>query len=247
MATEEREDGLGAALDDLTNGSVATVRRRLAERETVPPELVPAVVGLLGRDELSRDALRALRNVGSSITGQLVDALLDPDRDIVVRRRVPRVLESLTNERAVRGLVDGLFETERDVRHQCAWALQRLTESAPQLALPRDRILTAVRRELEAVAATKGIEADASAQRAIEHAVVVLSLVLEREPLGLAYRALLSGDETLRGTALEYFENVLPDEVRAAGIPLFDHLRPSDRPKRDAQELRDELLRTRSG
>ncbi|MFO0568536.1 MAG: hypothetical protein U0263_22940 [Polyangiaceae bacterium] len=53
-----------------------------------------------------------------------------------------------------------------------------------------------------------GAQADsAPASAGIEHAVLVLSLVLEREPLVLAaYRALLSEDENLRGTALEYLE-----------------------------------------
>ncbi|MFO0568535.1 MAG: hypothetical protein U0263_22935 [Polyangiaceae bacterium] len=53
----------------------------------------------------------------------------------MVRRRVPRVLEALPNERAVQGLVDGLFDREQDVRHQSAWALQRLTD-VPWLVLP---------------------------------------------------------------------------------------------------------------
>jgi hypothetical protein len=41
----------------------------------------------------------------------------------------------------------------------------------------------------------------------------LLSLAVEREPLQAAYRALVGGDASLRGTALEYLENVLPEDV----------------------------------
>lgn len=245
VRAERAEEGLGAALDDLTSGDLAVAHHRLSER-SVPAELVPAVIALLGRDELSRDALRALKSLGPSITGQLVDALLDSNRDIVVRRRVPRVLEALPNERAVQGLVDGLFDREQDVRHQSAWALQRLTDDAPHLVLPRARLLAAVRDEFLNVAGAQADSAPAVA-RSIEHAVLVLSLVLEREPLVLAYRALLSENENLRGTALEYLENVLPDEVRDAGLRAIGRLSPRVRSKRDARELRDELLRSHGG
>jgi hypothetical protein len=38
----------------------------------------------------------------------------------------------------------------------------------------------------------------------------LLSLVLPREPLQIAFRGLQSSDRQLRGTALEYLEGVLP-------------------------------------
>lgn len=241
------EDTPGAALDDLQSGDSSRVRRRLSEGELVP-ELVPAVIALLGTDDHSREALKALRQVGPRIVGQLVDVLLDRDRDVVVRRRVPRVLETVADPRAIAGLSDGLFDAELDVRHQCAWALQRASETSA-VALPRERVFEAVRRELErAGRISSGRDGpDPAELRSLEHAILVLSLVLEREPLVLAYRALLSGDEGMRGTALEYFENVLPEDLRQAGLPLFDRLSPRGRTKRDPSTLRDELYRTRSG
>jgi len=241
LTTEsDASSSIASALDDLRSGSTARARACLTREEPLEPELVPATIDLLGNDELSRDALRALRRLGPRITGQLVDALSDEQLDVVVRRRIPRALESLADPRAVAGLVDALSAPELEVRRQAAFALERQAASS----LPTDRVFSAVEQELEIAKAASDAPTTLSH---VEHAVVVLSLVLEREPLGLAYRALGSGDETLRGTALEYFENVLPEALRATALPVLSRLVPRDRPKRDAGTLRDELFRTRGG
>jgi hypothetical protein len=57
----------------------------------------------------------------------------------------------------------------------------------------------------------------------------LLSLVRPAAPLRLAYRALLTDDSYLRGTALEYLESVLPESIR---VPLWPFLEQTDRPRR---------------
>jgi MFS family permease len=243
-----RTDAEPAARADLTSGDAERVRLRLADDRPLEPELARPVIELLGHDELSRDALRALRRAGDHLLGELVAALADDDLDVVVRRRIPRALETSADPRATRALVNALFAKELDVRRQAAFALQRHGELASG-ELPRDRVLEAVARELDRAvrAAPSGAAPSDDALASVEHAVVVLSLVLEREPLSLAYRALGSGDVALRGTALEYFENVLPEALRVKALPLFDRLVPRDGPKRDPEALREALLRTRGG
>ena len=68
------------------------------------------------------------------------------------------------------------------------------------------------------------------AGRSLEHVFTLLALVLPREPVRIAFRGLFAGDPMLRGTALEYLENVLPEDVRGV---LWFHLEP-DRPPRRA-------------
>ncbi len=241
-----RRDDLGAAFADLRGDDLGAIRRQLG-REPLPPELVPVVLDLLGRDEVARDALQVLRTAGPRITGTLVDALLDSTRPVVVRRRVLRVLESIGSGRAADGLVEGLFDPQLEVRHQCAWALERLVERAPDVSLPRGRVLEAVRSEMDRARELLGGGADRATdlQRAVEHCIVVLSVVLEREPLRLAYRALRSGEPGLRGTALEYFEHVLPEDMRETALRVLDGLGPRDRSGRSSAVLRQELLLSR--
>src|SRR5262249_12967252 len=77
--------------------------------------------------------------------------------------------------------------------------------------------------------------------RGLEHVFTLLSLVLDRESLQLSSRAVRGEDPGLRGTALEYLENVLPEGVREA---LFPHLGVRARVPRAArprEQVEDEL------
>jgi hypothetical protein len=87
---------------------------------------VAVALPLLRRDELFGDLVPALRRAAPQCTGQLVDALLDDRVDPVVRRRIPRVLASVTTQRAVDGLCAGLDCDRLDVRYRSAQALVRL-------------------------------------------------------------------------------------------------------------------------
>jgi hypothetical protein len=55
----------------------------------------------------------------------------------------------------------------------------------------------------------------------LDHVFTLRGLVLERDALQLALQALTSGERNLRGTALEYLDNVLPEDLRRA---LWMHL-----------------------
>ena len=62
--------------------------------------------------------------------------------------------------------------------------------------------------------------------------------MLPAEPLRIAYRGLQTTDKSLRGTALEYLESVLPSEVCK---PLWPFLE-SDREPRSASRPKDDVL-----
>ncbi|HEY7514172.1 MAG TPA: hypothetical protein VIC87_06825, partial [Vicinamibacteria bacterium] len=113
------------------------------------------------------------------MTGQIVDALLDPATPTVLRRRLPRVLKASPTPRAVEGLVLALSDARFEVRSQVGQALVALTEKNPSLQVDGEAVFAAVRRELAADAEWEG---DAQT-RAFEHVFALLSLVLEREPL----------------------------------------------------------------
>jgi hypothetical protein len=193
---------------------------------------VPHLVPLLAQDDLFLEVLRALRRVAASVTGQLLDALLDPETDPAVRRRLPRVLKVCATRRAVDGLLMGLGDGRLDVREQCALALSSITSRSPELSVPRPEVFAAVRRELR----------DADGPADLDHVFTLLSLALEREPLQIALRALRGSDRALRGTALEYLETVLPDNVREALWPSFGERGAAPRATRPRHDVTSELL-----
>lgn len=88
-------------------------------------------------------------------------------------------------------------------------------------------------------------------RRGLAHVFALLGLVLEREPLNIAYRALRAEDAALRGTAFEYLEVVLPPRVRDLLVPLLGDVKPPAKPdthnRERATELAAELLRSQAG
>ncbi len=59
----------------------------------------------------------------------------------------------------------------------------------------------------------------------------------------LALRALEGDDPRLRGTSLEYLENVLPDDIRRRLWPFLDDRRPKTNvPTRNRKDVLEELL-----
>lgn len=228
-------DPLVEATSDLLSGDPERIRRVLRRDETLDPRLVSHVIRLLAQDELFADVASALRIAAPRSTGQLLDALLDPTLDAVVRRRIPRVLRATPTQRAADGLFQGLHDERFDIRYRCAQALMKLRAQNPALRLPRQEIIAAALRE---------IETGRRGGRSLDHVFSILSLLLEREPLVIALRVLRADDPALRGTALEYLDNVLPDPVREK---LWPQLGSPERPAPSGlsiEEIRDNLLRS---
>ncbi|WP_438015633.1 hypothetical protein WMF18_32875 [Sorangium sp. So ce315] len=228
-------DPVLAATADLRSGDPERVRRALARE--LDPALVPHVIPLLEREGLNAEAIRALRGAAQRATGQLLDALLDPSLSLAVRRRIPRVLQACPTQRAADGLMLGLADERFEVRYQCGVALARLLQQRAPIHLRREDVIEAATREIaidrrvwdaqpptapppgEAPRAERLLAERTS--RSLEHVFRVLSLCLEREPLEIAYRALHADDAHLRGTAIEYLENVLPPSIRESLWPYL--------------------------
>jgi hypothetical protein len=228
-------DPLLGRIAELRAGQPERIRRMLRDADLADPALVAHLLPLLARNDLYLDVLRALRRLAPRVTGQLLDTLLDPEADPVVRRRLPRVLKACATGRARDGLARGLDDASSEVRHECARALAALSSHEPGLRIADELAFAAARRELE-----RGPDAG------LDHVFTVLGLVLEREPLDIAAWAVRGEDAALRGTALEYLENVLPTDLRVALWPLLG-VAPRAGAARPRQEVITELLRSGAG
>jgi len=211
--------------------SDATVVRSVLS-EPMPPVLAAHVIGLLAWDEVAGDAIQTLKAMGPRITGQLVDALLDPLQEFAVRRRIPRVLSEMASQRAADGLAEGLSDSRFEVRFHSAQALTRIRDRDGKITISEAAVLRAVEREFE-----KGPEvwrhrrvldekhSSAEGALVIEHIFRLLGLVYSSESLQLAHKALRSDDEHLRSTSLEYLEQILPLGVWQRILPVVEESR----------------------
>lgn len=256
-------DPLLARITTLRSGDAASIKKELARSLT--PTLAAFAIPLLGDDAVVREAVRALRKVAPRATGVLLDALVDGDGDVRVRRRIPRVLKVVKTQRAAMGLLMGLEDPVFDVRVQVGLALAEMKD-AEGVSLPRDLVFRAAERELadgraswssprttldpasrdhEHDEAEREEPAVDDLQRGLHHVFAVLGLALDREPLMIAFRAARTDDPSLRGTALEYLDVVLPPKIKEHVVPLLGSVpRTHAHKARPQTELAAELLRS---
>src|SRR5262245_47232107 len=233
----------------------------LGREDGLTAGLVPHAITLLAWDQVADHALFALRKVAEEHVGQLVDSLLDPNQDFAIRRRLARVFSVCVSQRAASGLMFGLEDPRFDVRYQSARSLASITDKNPFVQIDNVQIYAIVLREL---AVGRGVwesrrlldSADAGdshseldhfvrtrAGESLAHVFTLLSLVLPREPLQIAFRSLHTDDDQLQGTALEYLEGVLPTGIRQRLWPFIER-RSVPRPARARDEVIADLLRS---
>jgi MFS family permease len=246
-ATETRVTDRVAADDpyfryaaDLRSGDGARVSRAANELLADDWALAPLLIELLAWDEVMPAAREALERMGPKITGMLVDALIDAERDFVIRRRLPRVLALLPSPRSIDGLFAALEDTRFEVRFYAGRALYLLLKEHPSLLGLPERIWAIVNRELSFQGSVwdghrlldrrdsqekqwffddKLLE---RADRNLEHLFTLLALLLPEEAVRVAFRAFHTNDPHLKGTALEYLESATPTDTRQLLLPLLE-------------------------
>ncbi|HKT59598.1 MAG TPA: hypothetical protein VJQ46_06080 [Gemmatimonadales bacterium] len=228
-----------ARMEALRSGDPSRILRALDEGP-LEPALVPDVIALLPRDELAAPCIQALRAVGPDGTGPLLRSLGDYQSPARVRRRIVLVLASTATPVARDGLLRALHDPRFEVRFRSSLGLVRLAKLAPELTPGADLIwpivsaeldngqsLVAGRRAVELLpeeAEDRGLLGEVLRKRsdqALEHLFALLSLCFPGEPLAVALRGIRSGDEHLRGTALEYLESMLPGDIRRRLWPIL--------------------------
>ena len=234
----------------------------LRVEEGISPALVPHVISLLAWDPVAEDAVFALRKVAEERVGELTDALIDPNQDFAVRRRLARVFAVCVSQRATDGLMLGLDDLRFEVRFQCGRSLSAIMEKNPTIRIHSDQIFAVVLREsavgrpvwesrrlldeLEGSDSAPGVDEFVRdrAGQSLAHVFTLLSLVLPREPLQIAFRSLFTDDRQLQGTALEYLEGILPPPIRQRLWPYLEIRRTASQSARPRHEVLDELLRS---
>jgi len=251
---------ISVVIADLLSENPARIERSLAS-PMLDARLVPFLIPLLANEDVAEDIRMEIRWKAPQAIGALTDALLDPDTPLLARQRIPSILEVTHNPRAIAGLLDGLHDEEFNVRYSSARALARMIDRDAAIAIPEEEVYAAVEREVavdRAVWESRNLESDIDLPSdmvagaagvdpridySMEHVFTLLSLILDQDALRLARHAVASSDRNLRGTALEYLENVLPESVRAGLWPHFGESPFVTRRRRDTKESIAELKR----
>jgi len=234
---------------------------RAALREApLGPALVGECIPLLAWDAVAPAAVQALRIAAPEAVEPLVAALLDPEEEFTVRRRLPLVLAAAPLQPVIDGLLTGLQDQRFEVRYRCGLALHKLLSEDRALRIDPDAVVAAVLREVtvdrRVWESHRLLDRDEDeewspifdtvlrdrADRGLQHVFTVLALILPKRPLQLAFRGLFASDTQVRGTALEYLETTLPQAVRRALWPFLEDTRKTAPPRRSREEVVQDLL-----
>jgi len=213
-------DPLLESIADLRSNDSSRIRRALASRE-LSNELMPHALALLRNEEFVQDVLQAMRPAATRSAGMLVDTLLDPLQAARVRRRIPIVLGYSDSEIAVTGLLAAVRDRDQDVRYRAAQALGRIRRRSDRTRIDANRLQEALLAELDALGKTRTGSAQA-AERDLELVFLLLGIGDNPDTVDLCWRALHGDDRVLKGTAIEYLENLVPGDVWRLLMPHLD-------------------------
>ncbi len=236
-------------ISDLTSGDTPRIRRALGNPD-LDVSVAHYIIPLLSNNEMTLEARSELRWLVTRIPGQLTDALLNPDLPLLVRQRLPGVLEASHSPRSIAGLLLGMVDETFNVRYSCARVLVRMRQRNPHIVIPRQQVYDAISNELKASPedwegrdmelkmdyATDEEDVNPEFNRGLEHVFTLLALTLDPDAVRLSMQAAFSKDLNLRGTALEYLENVLPGYLYNE---LLTHLGESPQGNRSTRTLGD--------
>lgn len=245
-------------------GSRDEERIKRTLQRPIAQELTAFVTPILGHKTLGKDAEQALAALGGAITGILTDSLHDARLSRSARARVARLLGRIDSARAREGLFEGLASESALVVLECARAISSQARTFPGTPLEKDRIFRAVaavfdrRDRISGSIPPNAISDDSSSNLGssaddliakldsrVQVALALLAAVVDKESVDLAARALAAGDAALRGTALEFLENVLPEPAKSALLSTLAARPARSLTRRTQMELLQELQRSK--
>ncbi|MFW6088397.1 MAG: Npt1/Npt2 family nucleotide transporter [Gemmatimonadota bacterium] len=238
------------------------LRQRLEDPDFVESADAGNLALLLARDGVRDLAARRLAGLGESAGPELAAIVADEQADFVVRRRAAQVLAFVPGEAALDGLLAGLAARRFEVRYRAARALAQRRRGGESLSSrAEDVVWGAIRKELSRGRAVwelarlldpkehdelAGGRAAERGELSLEHVFRLLSLVLDRDAIRAAWRGITGDHGELGSLALEYLEQVLPDDVREKLWPFIGDLSDAEsrRAMRPLNDVIDELLVT---
>lgn len=220
-------------LEKISSSDPVTVYKALEECDDWGKEHLPVLTRLLAQRSFYDQVVKVLGRLGPKATPYLVECLKDEKSEFVIRRRIPRVFTQLGEGEADDALLDVLNAKRFEVRYRSAIALvqrrrknlslsskdwKEIVWKAVRMEVNANRPVWEMRKLLDQADTEKddlvekrvGLRGEVS----LEHTFRLLSLVLDPEPLRMAYNGIILNDEKLKSFALEYLEHVLPQDIR---------------------------------
>jgi AAA family ATP:ADP antiporter len=204
----------------------------------VRDDLMPALIAVLGRDELTDEVAGALAQYGPAIISEIERRLRDEGLPLDIRRELPAVLVRIGTADAEQVLIGSLLQADVTLRHRVIASLNKLRVVHPEVSLDRSTVNLLLAAEIAGHyrsyqvlgPLTDRLQEDDPVLQAMQHAMEqeldrifrLMALLLPHVGLHDAYVGLRSSDELVRANSLELLDNVLEPELRQLLVPLLD-------------------------
>jgi AAA family ATP:ADP antiporter len=204
--------------------------------------LIDRLIDRLREPDLADAATAALAEFGDRIVGTLRDYLTDSQMPTEVRREIPKVLQAIATPAAQVVLTESVLDRDVVLRYHTIAALNKLGQAHPERSADRKLIEMVLGAEIMGhyrsyqVLATLGTSLDEtnpishgldeSMEKEAERIFRLLKILYPEYDMHSAHVGLQSADPVVHDNAVEFLDSVLPPEVRALIVPLFDRQVP---------------------
>jgi ATP:ADP antiporter, AAA family len=208
VSDEPLSIALWRAIDSKAESS--TVRRLIDRWSGRDRRSLSGLIELLADDRHAGHAQKKLIAHVEHHHGALSDVLLDSEADLQTRVRVTRILGESRSPLVVAPLIASLNDPQLDLRYRAGRALRAIAQAGA--SLDSKSLWQVIEREVTDGPILRRVQ-DGETDP-LRHVFNLLALTLEARAVDLSYEALRGEDEARRALALEYLDNVLPQEVR---------------------------------
>jgi ATP:ADP antiporter, AAA family len=206
------------------------------------PEMPPRLVQMLAEPALRAEAREALLNYGFSIVPILADRLGDTAAPTAVRVNIPKVLALLGTQEAVDALFHNLQQTDQFLSYRVIKALNQIRVRHPELSFKHEVIDDLVVEELKNyyrfALALHSLETNGSQEHRVikllhrtlqehldqklEEVFRLLGLRYPPRDMLVAYNGIRSSQSALRGSAIEFLDNLLQPDFKRLLFPILE-------------------------
>lgn len=207
---------------------------------------VPILLAKLADHQHRANARRALAAFGPRVLGTLRDYLIDETVDLAIRRDVPRVLRAIPTQESVDLLLDHIERVPRSLKYPVVKALNTLRVQYPALRIDPNAVNRALIDEARTyyeIVQVRSLYRDppdgpaiallnrALAEKQQEQVELMFRLLgLQYPPRDIyhAYQGMISQNQAVRASALEFLDNVLRNEAKRYLFPILDPVSVDD-------------------
>ena len=199
---------------------------------------LPQVLEHMRDQDLASEAIETLGAMGESVVDALLSHLQDKSISVEIRRGIPRALLSIDTAMAEKALSECLLQPDTILRKEVITSLNTFHQRHPEFNLNTDIVETVLLAEItgqyrccqmlhifeplvdKEESIIPALHEDMN-QR-LERIFRLMALQYPRYDLLSALIGFQSGNHTVQDNALEFLDNILKPNLRAALVPLLD-------------------------